>query len=161
MQSQYEAYVPLRGFEEADDEGKRVLRTAGGKGFNVRGAETMKALGRASRAGNILENIISDYERAVVRAERNNVGKAFLDLVTTNPDPDLWEIDAVRTSRTKASGCSHAAKCPPLSSVPQWTSRSQCRSNHLRGVGSTSFGNALAATGIVIGPAVKLPKLSQ
>jgi hypothetical protein len=100
LEAQYENYVPLRGFENVDNDGKRVLRTAGGKGFNVRGAETMKALGRSSRAGNVIENIISDYERAIVRAERNQVGKAFLDFVTTNPDADLWEIDAVRTSRS-------------------------------------------------------------
>ena len=100
-QKQYSDYVPLRGF--ADDEdlltGQMVStpRVNGGRGFNIRGKESVRALGRESRAGHIIENIVSDYERVVARAERNAVAKVFLDLATTNPDPGLWEIDAERT----------------------------------------------------------------
>lgn len=102
-ENQYSYYVPLRGFitDESDlvsGEQVRSPRVGGGKGFNIRGKETVRALGRTSRAGHIIENIISDYERAIARAERNNVAKKFLDLVTTNPDPDLWQIDAERTT---------------------------------------------------------------
>lgn len=102
-ENQYSYYVPLRGFitDESDlvsGEQVRSPRVGGGKGFNIRGKETVRALGRTSRAGHIIENIISDYERAIARAERNNVAKKFLDLVTTNPDPALWEIDATRTA---------------------------------------------------------------
>lgn len=102
-ENQYSYYVPLRGFitDESDlvsGEQVRSPRVGGGKGFNIRGKETVRALGRTSRAGHIIENIISDYERAIARAERNNVAKKFLDLVTTNPDPALWEIDAKRTA---------------------------------------------------------------
>lgn len=100
--NKYNDYVPLRGFS-ADEEdmvtGARVSSPRmGGRGFNIRGAESVRALGRTSRAGHIIENIVSDYERAVARAERNNVAKVFLDLATTNPDANLWEIDAERTS---------------------------------------------------------------
>ncbi len=78
----------------------------GGRGFNIRGKETVRALGRRTRAGDIIENIVLDYERAVFRGERNRVGQAFLELVRTNPDPALWEIDAqrTRTSFNRASG---------------------------------------------------------
>jgi len=100
LQRQYADYVPLRGFVEDEDlesgrpvSGPRV----GGKGFNIRGKETMRALGRESRAGHVIENIVIDYERAIARSERNTVAKVFLDLVTSNPDPGLWEIDTVRT----------------------------------------------------------------
>jgi hypothetical protein len=100
LQRQYADYVPLRGFVEDEDlesgrpvSGPRV----GGRGFNIRGKETMRALGRESRAGHIIENIVIDYERAIARSERNTVAKVFLDLATTNPDPGLWEIDTVRT----------------------------------------------------------------
>jgi len=100
LQRQYADYVPLRGFVADEDlesgrpvSGPRV----GGKGFNIRGKETMRALGRESRAGHVIENIVIDYERAIARSERNTVAKVFLDLVTSNPDPGLWEIDTVRT----------------------------------------------------------------
>ena len=100
LQRQYSDYVPLRGFTEDEDleSGRPVAGPrVGGRGFNIRGKETMRALGRESRAGHIIENIVIDYERAIARSERNNVAKVFLDLVTTNPDPGLWEIDAQRT----------------------------------------------------------------
>lgn len=100
LQTQYADYVPLRGFvEDEDPESGRAVSgpRVGGKGFNIRGKETMRALGRESRAGHVIENIVIDYERAVARAERNAVAKVFLDLATTNPDPGLWEIDAERT----------------------------------------------------------------
>jgi len=100
LQTQYADYVPLRGFvEDEDPESGRPVSgpRVGGRGFNIRGKETMRALGRESRAGHIIENIVIDYERAIARAERNSVAKVFLDLATTNPDPGLWEIDAERT----------------------------------------------------------------
>lgn len=98
LDSMYDNYVPLRGFELKDDDGKPSGMRAG-KGFNVRGKETMRALGRQSRAGDVIENIIADYERAVVRAERNQVGKVFLNFVLQNPDASLWEVDATRTKK--------------------------------------------------------------
>lgn len=100
--SKYDNYVPLRGFVEdetdvVDGVEKKHGRGAG-KGFNIRGAESTRALGRTSEAGHVIENILNDYERAVVRVERNDVAKVFLNLVTTNPDSSLWEIDARRTT---------------------------------------------------------------
>jgi hypothetical protein len=109
-QGQYSDYVPLRGFAEDEDllTGQPVSTpsVSRGRGFNIRGKESVRALGRETRAGHIIENIISDYERAIARAERNSVAKVFLDLVTTNPDPGLWEIDAERTKASfdRASG---------------------------------------------------------
>ncbi len=97
METQYENYVPLRGFEEVDQNGERTTVARGGRGFNIRGKETTRALGRRTRAGNIIENIVLDYERAVFRGERNMVGQTFLELIRNNPDPALWEIDAERT----------------------------------------------------------------
>jgi hypothetical protein len=100
-QKQYTDYVPLRGFAEDEDlltgQPVNTPRVNVGRGFNIRGKESVRALGRESRAGHIIENIVRDYERAIARAERNAVAKVFLDLVTTNPDPGLWEIDAERT----------------------------------------------------------------
>lgn len=96
MQSQYQNYIPLRGFEAVEDDGRKTGMPAG-RGINIRGSETVRALGRASRAGNLIETAIVDRLRAIDRSERNQVGKVFLNFVRHNPDPTLWEIDATRT----------------------------------------------------------------
>lgn len=96
LEGQYENYIPLRGFEVMEDGEKPAGRPAG-RGFNIRGKETLRALGRRTRAAQLIENVIGDYQRTVVRGERNHVAKVFLNFVLQNPDPDLWEIDAQRT----------------------------------------------------------------
>lgn len=101
-QDQYEAmelynyYVPLRGFEDSlSEDGKKILGR--GSGFSISGPETLRAKGRRSRAGNIIEQIIADRARTITRAERNLVGKTFLDFVLDNHDPGLWEVNVVTT----------------------------------------------------------------
>lgn len=94
--NQYSDYIPLRGFEGVDPE--TGVRT-GGRGINVRGGESMRALGRRSRAGNLIENVIADYERAVLRAEKNEIGRTFYRFVQANPDSKLWEVDPVKRTR--------------------------------------------------------------
>ena len=88
--STYQNYVPLRGFENVDSEG--MAKPGAGSGLSVKGKETFKALGRRSRAGDIIETIVAEHERAVLRGERNIVAKTLLNLVQTNPDPALWEV---------------------------------------------------------------------
>ena len=99
MEGAYQNYIPLRGFENVDEE-TGAIRPGVGRGINVRGAETIRALGRSSRAGDLIENVIRDYQRVVSRVELNDVGKVLLDFVLSNPDPDLWGVDV---ERTKAS----------------------------------------------------------
>ena len=108
----YDNYVPLRGFENVTPEGNP--RPGVSRGFSTTGKESIKALGRTSKAGDILENIIRDYERAVIRSEKNAVAKTFLDLALNNPDPDLWEIEPVKVNRSfnKASGMVLMSKSP-------------------------------------------------
>ncbi len=105
MESQYESYIPLRGFENVEPE-TGAMRPGVGRGINVRGKETIRALGRRSRAGDLIENVIRDYQRAVVKSEKNNVAKVLLDFVLSNPDPDLWGVDVDKGKATlnKATG---------------------------------------------------------
>jgi hypothetical protein len=105
MDGQYDNYMPLRGFENVEPE-TGVARPGVGRGINVRGKETIRALGRRSRAGDLIENVIRDYQRVVVKSEKNNVGKVFLDFVLSNPDPDLWGVDVEKGKATlnKATG---------------------------------------------------------
>lgn len=104
LDGQYQNYIPLRGLENVDDEGR--VRPGVGRGVNVRGKETVRALGRRSRASDLIENVIRDYERVVMRVERNDVGKVLLDFVLSNPDPDLWGVDVERNKPAfnKATG---------------------------------------------------------
>lgn len=99
LEGAYDNYIPLRGFENVDEE-TGVARPGIGRGINVRGGETIRALGRKSKAGDLIENVIRDYERVIMRVEKNDVGKVLLDFVLSNPDPDLWGVDV---ERNKAS----------------------------------------------------------
>jgi hypothetical protein len=89
----YQHYVPLKGFEKLDELGTKQI--GAGRGFDVRGTESIRALGRESKAGQILENIIMDHERAIVRAEKNKVARALLKFVRQNPDDKLWDVNRV------------------------------------------------------------------
>lgn len=101
----YEDYIPLRGFEDVDEE-TGTARMGVGRGINIRGAETIRAMGRKSKAGDLIENVIRDYEKVIARVEKNDVGKVLLDFVLSNPDPELWGVDIERTKPTfnKAKG---------------------------------------------------------
>jgi len=86
--TQYKHYVPLKGFAEEDifdDKGVEALRARTGQGFKIRGKEDRSAMGRQSRAGNILANVILQNEESVIRAEKNKVGQALLKLIRDNP----------------------------------------------------------------------------
>ena len=92
-QSQYKNYVPLKGY--AKDEDKKDSKGKGfkaGSGFNIKGRETIRAMGRRSLAESPLLHTINDTTQAIIRAHKNDVGNTFLKLVNDNPDPDLWEV---------------------------------------------------------------------
>lgn len=86
----YEFYVPLRGIKDE----KQTPRT--GRGFDIRGKESKRALGRKSKAQNVLANIIVQANEAVIRAEKNRVGRAFLNFVQANPNEELWTVDEAK-----------------------------------------------------------------
>lgn len=85
----YENYVPLKGYA-ADSESQNKARI--GRGFDIRGKESMKALGRRSLAESPLMHAIEDLTATVIRKRKNEVGKSFLNLVQENPNPDFWDI---------------------------------------------------------------------
>lgn len=87
-QQTYERYVPLRGFrEEAPDTKPRI-----GRGFDIRGRESKRALGRMTMAENPVVMTVMQMEEAIIRAEKNAVGRAFLNLVLENPNDNLWTV---------------------------------------------------------------------
>jgi hypothetical protein len=84
-------YVPLRGLEGAED------RPRTGRGFDIHGPESKTAMGRRSEAKQIIEQIIQDRTRALIRVGKNDVLRTFAQFVLDNPDPRLWAINAVET----------------------------------------------------------------
>ena len=87
----FQNYVPLRGLD-GKAEGKGT-----GRGFDVRGKEGKEAKGRKSEAKDIIERIIQDRTRALVRSGKNEVLRSFLQFVLDNPSPNLWKVDAVQS----------------------------------------------------------------
>lgn len=92
--TRYQHYVPLKSFEQVDANG-----TTGNPRFDPRDPFFRRAMGRESRAGQVLENIIRDYEEAVVAAEKNKLRQSFYKFVKQNPDSRLWQIDPLVVQR--------------------------------------------------------------
>ena len=87
----YQNYVPL--FRDIDT-------PSAGQGFKVSGKESKRALGSQKEAIAILAAVISQHERAIIRAERATVGRALIKMVEDNPNPDFWRLDTPPTKRT-------------------------------------------------------------
>lgn len=84
----YKNYVPLKGL--ATDEGGSIAGT--GRGYDIRGKEGKRAMGRKSRAESPLNHAIRDVTESVIRSRKNEVGNSFLKLVEDNPNDAYWEI---------------------------------------------------------------------
>jgi hypothetical protein len=92
----YQHYVPLRGRPgDLDSEGQaaRINRQSG---LSVKGKESRRAFGRKSKAADIIAYSMLQAEEAIVRAEQNEVAKAFLDLAKAAPDKSFWQVNKVR-----------------------------------------------------------------
>lgn len=81
-------YIPLKG-KEGEEQGAGT-----GTGFSITGSTIKKAMGRG--AGNIAESptahSFAQAETAIVRTEKTKVGRALVELVRANPDPEFWSI---------------------------------------------------------------------
>jgi len=81
LRKKYKNHVPLqRIFDETEDIGG-VLS---GRGFDVRSTGIKKAVGSEREVDDIVTNIVTNYEQAVLRAEKNIVDQATLALVRDN-----------------------------------------------------------------------------
>lgn len=75
-----------------------------GRGFSIGGRESKRALGRHSEAGQVLENLMLQTERLIIRSEKNKVANAFLNMVLQNPREGLWEVAKVKHKRVLNDG---------------------------------------------------------
>jgi len=80
-------YVPLNR-EQEQQAVPSGLRT--GVGIDVRGNFAKRAMGSEKAIINPIDAILYQRERAVARAENNEVGKSVYRLALENPNPDFW-----------------------------------------------------------------------
>jgi hypothetical protein len=95
----YKHYVPL--FRE-DDDFVSPPGTQMGTGFRVTGATSKRATGSTKQVSNILGNIITQRERAIVRAEKMKVARALYAMAIKYPNANFWYAfnpDAVKSKK--------------------------------------------------------------
>jgi len=92
LRKQYKHYVPLKGTGE-----KPQPKRKRDKGFDVRDKGVERAYGRKSQAEDPLTHSIAQYEDALIKARKNEVGQRFLNLVEENQDEKLWTINETRS----------------------------------------------------------------
>ncbi len=88
-ENSYEYYVPLKGWA-ADEEQDAMARS--GKGFNIAGKESKRALGRSSEAASPSSFAIQDLTETLIRSRKNQVGNALLKLAEDNPNASYWQV---------------------------------------------------------------------
>lgn len=88
-EASYRYYVPLKGWAE-DEQQDGMART--GKGFNIAGKESKRAMGRSTEAASPSSYAIQDLTETMIRRRKNEVGNALLKLVEDNPNPDYWQV---------------------------------------------------------------------
>lgn len=154
LREKYKNHVPLqRVMDETDD----FAGAISGRGYDVKGTGIKKAVGSERKVADVLSNIVSNYEQAVIRAEKNVVDQATLAFVRKNQDI-LGDLFTIR--RPKAIGKDFEGK--PLMEQTQDPQVLQLYENGkrvwidikdpqlaiaLRGVGREKLGTLLNAVG--------------
>lgn len=81
LRAKYKNHVPLQRVSETDQELGPVLS---GRGYDVRSTGIKRAKGSSKEVADVIGNIITNYEQAVIRAEKNIVDQATLAFVRKN-----------------------------------------------------------------------------
>lgn len=102
----YRRYTNLSGFDELDGNARDTLTpeqrekleqanaglSTGGRKLSVKGPESRRAFGRASRSFNPLVNVMVAAQEAAIRAEKNKIVRALYELVRAGHTPGMVEI---------------------------------------------------------------------
>jgi DNA repair protein RadC len=104
MRLAYQFYVPVKGGDE-----DQAARQGTGKGLSVNGKQKRR-MGHDMRDEHVLENMLRDRLRAIVLAEKNNVGTYLLDLIERNPDPKLWTVDVLPKQKVLRDSVAYAVE---------------------------------------------------
>jgi predicted RNA methylase len=92
----YRYYVPFRGHEGVEE----LMQGQGtGQGYQARGPEGRRAMGRAGRPETALGHGFAMFNNAIIRSEKNRVFRTMLRLVQANPNDELWSINRSEVTR--------------------------------------------------------------
>jgi hypothetical protein len=87
MENKYDHYIALR----TGEAGRSMM----GRGFDPR--RTMqRALGRTTVADNAIVESLAQVRKDIVRAEKAVIGRALLEFVEGNPNPDMYQVNVVK-----------------------------------------------------------------
>ena len=91
----YKYYVSLSGLpgEKLDEEDMTQFDDA--KKLNVRGQDAKRALGRKTKADDIMARTFMGYRSSIVRGQKNLVGQAVLEMLEANKDPTFAKINPI------------------------------------------------------------------
>lgn len=82
LRTKYKNHIPLnRVFEGEEDIGSAL-----GRGFDVRSSGIKAAQGSQRKVADIMENVVTNYQQALIRAEKNRVDLATLRMVRDNKE---------------------------------------------------------------------------
>lgn len=100
-QSAYQFYVPLM-----REDMERGTGNGTGSGFKVKGNSSKRAMGSNRAVVDVIANIAQQYEKNVVRGEKNRVATAMIGLAKLNPNEEFWNVETPPTIRhvSKATG---------------------------------------------------------
>ncbi len=98
--NQYQFYVPLKSDIDPNASGT-------GMGYDIRGPESKRRMGRQSEASSPMMNSIRDFQRTIIRAGKAEIGQSLYELVRAFPDvksadgKPLWEIKTPADFQTR------------------------------------------------------------
>lgn len=87
----YNNYVPLKRVMDSDG---NYMST--GKGFDIKGKELKRAKGSNREVESPLLNSILAFNETIIRAEKNEVGKAMINFAEAYPDANLYEVNSLK-----------------------------------------------------------------
>jgi hypothetical protein len=95
----YKHYVPL--MREDMDAG---FGNGTGQGFSVKGNSAKRATGSNRAVVDIIANMAQQFEKNVIRGEKNRVSTALVGLAKLNPNDEFWKVDTPPTIKTVVNG---------------------------------------------------------
>jgi hypothetical protein len=100
--SQYKFYVPLRGVTDGDVDTNEDDFTGppGTPRYGARGREDRRALGRYDYAADLVANVFTQNQNAILRAERNKVGQSLLRLLRADPNKTTAYAEVLKRAPT-------------------------------------------------------------
>jgi hypothetical protein len=98
-QGAYKNYVPL--MREDMDNG---FGNGTGQGFSVKGNASKRATGSNRAVVDIIANMAQQFEKNVIRGEKNRVSKALIGLAKLNPNKEFWKVDSPPKIKTVVKG---------------------------------------------------------